>query len=103
MMVRIGFHGKFSRFVKNLPFFSILRIQIYRTGNHNECPRSRRLLHVIFYFFENWNHCIHVDHFFCRSTNDNIEENTVVRARGLPWQCTDLDVAKFFKGLNIAK
>jgi epithelial splicing regulatory protein 1/2 len=38
-----------------------------------------------------------------RSLDDEIEENTVVRARGLPWQCTDQDVAKFFRGLNIAK
>ncbi|CAF4533884.1 unnamed protein product, partial [Rotaria sp. Silwood1] len=32
---------------------------------------------------------------------DNIEESTVIRARGLPWQCTDQDVAKFFRGLDI--
>ena len=38
-----------------------------------------------------------------RSLEEEIEENTVVRARGLPWQCTDQDVAKFFRGLNIAK
>ncbi|CAF1600804.1 unnamed protein product, partial [Adineta ricciae] len=37
------------------------------------------------------------------SMEDNIEESTVVRARGLPWQCTDQDVAKFFRGLNIEK
>ena len=34
---------------------------------------------------------------------DNIEESTVIRARGLPWQCTDQDVAKFFRGLDIEK
>ncbi|CAF1344615.1 unnamed protein product [Rotaria sordida] len=37
------------------------------------------------------------------SLEDNIEESTVVRARGLPWQCTDQDVAKFFRGLDIEK
>ena len=32
-----------------------------------------------------------------------IDGNTVVRARGLPWQSSDTDVARFFIGLNIAK
>nr|XP_058898875.1 epithelial splicing regulatory protein 1 isoform X6 [Kogia breviceps] len=32
-----------------------------------------------------------------------IDDNTVVRARGLPWQSSDQDIARFFKGLNIAK
>ena len=41
--------------------------------------------------------------YFISSIDEEIEENTVVRARGLPWQCTDQDVAKFFRGLNITK
>ena len=32
-----------------------------------------------------------------------VDGNTVVRARGLPWQSSDQDIAKFFKGLNIMK
>ncbi|XP_061459141.1 epithelial splicing regulatory protein 1 isoform X3 [Rhineura floridana] len=32
-----------------------------------------------------------------------VDDNTVIRARGLPWQSSDQDVARFFKGLNIAK
>ncbi|KAL8593028.1 hypothetical protein ACOMHN_017958 [Nucella lapillus] len=32
-----------------------------------------------------------------------VDDNTVVRARGLPWQSSDQDIAHFFKGLNIAK
>ena len=32
-----------------------------------------------------------------------MDGNTIVRARGLPWQSSDQDVAKFFVGLNIAK
>jgi hypothetical protein len=32
-----------------------------------------------------------------------IDDSTVVRARGLPWQSSDQDIARFFKGLNIAK
>lgn len=34
---------------------------------------------------------------------DPIDGNTVVRARGLPWQSSDQDVAKFFRGLDIGK
>ncbi|CAF1077806.1 unnamed protein product [Rotaria magnacalcarata] len=37
------------------------------------------------------------------SLEENILESTVIRARGLPWQCTDQDVAKFFRGLDIEK
>lgn len=37
------------------------------------------------------------------SVDEQIEENTIVRIRGLPWQCTDEDVAKFFSGLDIQK
>ena len=37
------------------------------------------------------------------SLHEDIQESTVIRARGLPWQCTDQDVAKFFRGLNIEK
>ncbi|XP_061601046.1 epithelial splicing regulatory protein 2 isoform X2 [Cololabis saira] len=32
-----------------------------------------------------------------------VNSETVVRARGLPWQSSDQDIARFFKGLNIAK
>ncbi|XP_016310420.1 epithelial splicing regulatory protein 2-like isoform X2 [Sinocyclocheilus anshuiensis] len=32
-----------------------------------------------------------------------VDSETVVRARGLPWQSSDQDIARFFKGLNIAK
>ena len=28
-------------------------------------------------------------------------DDTILRARGLPWQASDQDVANFFKGLNI--
>ncbi|EHB17049.1 Epithelial splicing regulatory protein 2 [Heterocephalus glaber] len=37
------------------------------------------------------------------SKADVVESETVVRARGLPWQSSDQDVARFFKGLNIAR
>ncbi|XP_024833892.1 epithelial splicing regulatory protein 2 isoform X4 [Bos taurus] len=34
---------------------------------------------------------------------DVVDSETVVWARGLPWQSSDQDVARFFKGLNIAR
>lgn len=30
-------------------------------------------------------------------------DDTILRARGLPWQASDQDVANFFKGLNIVR
>ena len=32
-----------------------------------------------------------------------VKDDTIIRARGLPWQVSDTDVADFFVGLNIAK
>ncbi|XP_049307195.1 RNA-binding protein fusilli isoform X2 [Bactrocera dorsalis] len=37
------------------------------------------------------------------SIDDDIDGNCIVRARGLPWQSSDQDIAKFFRGLNVAK
>lgn len=41
--------------------------------------------------------------FVYSSKDDEIDSNCVVRARGLPWQSSDQDIAKFFRGLNVAK
>jgi len=32
-----------------------------------------------------------------------VDDDTVVRARGLPWQSSDQDIALFFRGLNVAR
>lgn len=40
---------------------------------------------------------------FHSSIDDEIDGNCIVRARGLPWQSSDQDIAKFFRGLNVAK
>ncbi|XP_075433056.1 epithelial splicing regulatory protein 2 isoform X3 [Ascaphus truei] len=37
------------------------------------------------------------------SKSELVDSETVIRARGLPWQSSDQDIARFFKGLNIAK
>nr|XP_033798284.1 epithelial splicing regulatory protein 2 isoform X2 [Geotrypetes seraphini] len=37
------------------------------------------------------------------SRSETVDNETVIRARGLPWQSSDQDIARFFKGLNIAK
>ncbi|NXW89041.1 ESRP2 protein, partial [Alopecoenas beccarii] len=39
----------------------------------------------------------------CSSKSETVDSETVIRARGLPWQSSDQDIARFFKGLNIAK
>lgn len=40
---------------------------------------------------------------FFSSKDEDVDNNCVVRARGLPWQSSDQDIAKFFRGLNVAK
>lgn len=37
------------------------------------------------------------------SKTEPVDGETVIRARGLPWQSSDQDIARFFKGLSIAK
>nr|ACS54296.1 RE48185p [Drosophila melanogaster] len=37
------------------------------------------------------------------SIDDEVDGNCIVRARGLLWQSSDQDIAKFFRGLNVAK
>ncbi|XP_037130191.1 epithelial splicing regulatory protein 1 isoform X1 [Syngnathus acus] len=37
------------------------------------------------------------------SKMEKVSDSTIIRARGLPWQSSDQDIARFFSGLNIAK
>lgn len=47
--------------------------------------------------------CVSVCARVCSSKMERVCDNTVIRARGLPWQSSDQDIARFFRGLNIAK
>jgi hypothetical protein len=38
-----------------------------------------------------------------RSRGDAVDSDCCVRARGLPWQASDQDIARFFVGLNVAR
>ncbi|XP_036399967.1 epithelial splicing regulatory protein 2 isoform X3 [Megalops cyprinoides] len=37
------------------------------------------------------------------SKGESVDSETVIRARGLPWQSSEQDIARFFTGLNITK
>ncbi len=45
----------------------------------------------------------HCDFSIVSSKDEEVDSNTVVRARGLPWQSSDQDIARFFRGLNVAR
>uniref|UniRef100_A0A665T917 Epithelial splicing regulatory protein 2-like n=1 Tax=Echeneis naucrates TaxID=173247 RepID=A0A665T917_ECHNA len=53
------------------------------------CHRCQKVIHLF---------CV-----LCSSKTEPVDSETVIRARGLPWQSSDQDIARFFKGLNIAK
>lgn len=57
-----------------------------------------------FVFETCWSHLYVVSSLDAYSSKmELVDDNAVIRARGLPWQSSDQDIAKFFKGLNIAK
>uniref|UniRef100_A0AAQ4QW31 RRM domain-containing protein n=1 Tax=Gasterosteus aculeatus aculeatus TaxID=481459 RepID=A0AAQ4QW31_GASAC len=56
-------------------------------------PHSKRTADVINVFLVS----------FPSNKMEPVDSETVIRARGLPWQSSDQDIARFFKGLSIAK
>ncbi|CAF1230717.1 unnamed protein product [Adineta ricciae] len=86
------------------------KLSITSVDEPDYCMRHARNMELIVYqmlkdgyqFKKPESIMVHLQQGLC-SLEDNIEESTVVRARGLPWQCTDQDVAKFFRGLDIEK
>lgn len=75
-------------------------------------PQSYNLLQACFYIicsyifsFQIKSECLKCkffSHLFSSKT-EPVDSETVIRARGLPWQSSDQDIARFFKGLSIAK
>uniref|UniRef100_A0A3Q1BG93 RRM domain-containing protein n=1 Tax=Amphiprion ocellaris TaxID=80972 RepID=A0A3Q1BG93_AMPOC len=74
-----------------------------------ECIRCQTKIRTIlcFVFLDHKFSCVETvkykfDSGTCSKT-EPVDSETVIRARGLPWQSSDQDIARFFKGLNIAK
>uniref|UniRef100_A0A665WEK9 Epithelial splicing regulatory protein 1 n=1 Tax=Echeneis naucrates TaxID=173247 RepID=A0A665WEK9_ECHNA len=72
-----------KEFKKNFPMSDLKALNAY---NMSECTLQ----------------CITCLHLLC-SKMEKVCDNMVIRARGLPWQSSDQDIARFFRGLNIAK
>uniref|UniRef100_A0A8C2DDB3 Epithelial splicing regulatory protein 2 n=1 Tax=Cyprinus carpio TaxID=7962 RepID=A0A8C2DDB3_CYPCA len=91
---------------------------------HKCCPNAGLVIHLVLFslfiitlFFFYLHSLVHVfNHKFSTfetvnykfesgacSKTEAVDSETVIRARGLPWQSSDQDIARFFKGLNIAK
>uniref|UniRef100_A0A3B4XNS8 Epithelial splicing regulatory protein 1 n=1 Tax=Seriola lalandi dorsalis TaxID=1841481 RepID=A0A3B4XNS8_SERLL len=103
-----------KEFKKNFPTSDLKTLNVY---NMSEC--ILQCLHsVCFYLILGTKLCCSpiTGHTFSNSerVNEKFEsgtcskmekvcDNTVIRARGLPWQSSDQDIARFFRGLNIAK
>ncbi|XP_065570104.1 RNA-binding protein fusilli-like isoform X2 [Artemia franciscana] len=59
------------------------------------------LLELGYHFAEPETINLHLEPGIC-TKDEEVDSNTVVRARGLPWQSSDQDIARFFRGLNVA-
>uniref|UniRef100_A0A8C1XAV2 Epithelial splicing regulatory protein 2 n=1 Tax=Cyprinus carpio TaxID=7962 RepID=A0A8C1XAV2_CYPCA len=84
---------------------------------HKCCPNAGLVIHLVlfslfiitlffFFIYHKFSTFETVNYKFesgaCSKT-EAVDSETVIRARGLPWQSSDQDIARFFKGLNIAK
>uniref|UniRef100_A0A674EIC9 Epithelial splicing regulatory protein 2 n=1 Tax=Salmo trutta TaxID=8032 RepID=A0A674EIC9_SALTR len=103
LIIRQALHPEASKKNLVLPecFYSFVDV---RKEFHKCCPNAGQVQDLTLpYILE------------CKSESDQIvisvntfdtepvDSETVIRARGLPWQSSDQDIARFFKGLNIAK
>uniref|UniRef100_A0A4W6FUE9 Epithelial splicing regulatory protein 2 n=1 Tax=Lates calcarifer TaxID=8187 RepID=A0A4W6FUE9_LATCA len=122
LIIRQALHPEASKKNLVLPecFFSFVDV---RKEFHKCCPNAGPMekltltsicILLIFYVMNApFNHIYHkfscvetvkykFDSGTCSKT-EPVDSETVIRARGLPWQSSDQDIARFFKGLNIAK
>uniref|UniRef100_A0AAX7TVY7 RRM domain-containing protein n=1 Tax=Astatotilapia calliptera TaxID=8154 RepID=A0AAX7TVY7_ASTCA len=92
LVIRQALHPEASKKNLVLPeiFFSFVDV---RKEFHKCCPNAG-----LFYLFKFSPHGV-----WCSSKTEPVDSEAVIRARGLPWQSSDQDIARFFKGLNIAK
>ena len=58
----------------------------------------RGIFWTIFWLYDWWFHSFRFSH-----KDEVVDDDCVVRARGLPWQSSDQDIARFLRGLNVAK
>ena len=60
--------------------------------------KVRWMIWIIFWLNDWWFHSFRFSH-----KDEVVDDDCVVRARGLPWQSSDQDIARFLRGLNVAK
>uniref|UniRef100_A0A8C4IQN5 Epithelial splicing regulatory protein 2 n=1 Tax=Dicentrarchus labrax TaxID=13489 RepID=A0A8C4IQN5_DICLA len=131
LVIRQALHPEASKKNLVLPecFFSFVDV---RKEFHKCCPNAGPVQKVNLFTTEKTEHCfgtsgsnnafndailfLFLDHKFSSvetvkykfdsgtcSKTEPVDSETVIRARGLPWQSSDQDIARFFKGLSIAK
>uniref|UniRef100_A0A8C9YF58 Epithelial splicing regulatory protein 2 n=1 Tax=Sander lucioperca TaxID=283035 RepID=A0A8C9YF58_SANLU len=120
LVIRQALHPEASKKNLVLPecFFSFVDL---RREFHKCCPNASPLqkltlasmlecilcYFIFIYFLDHKFSCVETvkykfDSGTCSKT-EPVDSETVIRARGLPWQSSDQDIARFFKGLSIAK
>uniref|UniRef100_A0A8C7ZJK5 Epithelial splicing regulatory protein 2 n=1 Tax=Oryzias sinensis TaxID=183150 RepID=A0A8C7ZJK5_9TELE len=105
LVIRQVLHPEASKKNLVLPecFFSFVDL---RKEFHKCCPNAgpaqkQTLVSMLECILKNGTEHEKVRNGSCKT--EPVDSETVIRARGLPWQSSDQDIARFFKGLNIAK